>query len=65
VYVVGTFISRCFAIDGGLLYGGGFEKLGVQAIEYFQLRMGNGRFFYSSFHLEENGIKRKKRKLMV
>jgi Amt family ammonium transporter len=32
---------RCFfAIDGGLLYGGGFEKLGVQAIEYFQLRHG-------------------------
>jgi hypothetical protein len=28
-----------FAIDGGLLYGG-FEKLGVQAIEYFQLRHG-------------------------
>jgi Amt family ammonium transporter len=25
------FISRCFAIDGGLLYvRGGFEKLGVQ-----------------------------------
>jgi Amt family ammonium transporter len=34
------FISRCFAIDGGLLYGGGFEKLGVQAIGYFQLRHG-------------------------
>jgi hypothetical protein len=29
------------------------DLLGVQAIGYFQCDMGNGRFFYSSFHLEE------------
>jgi hypothetical protein len=36
----------------------GFEKLGVQAIGYFQLRHGQWALLYSSFHLEENyGIK--------
>jgi Amt family ammonium transporter len=34
---LGTFISRCFAIDGGLLYGGGFEKNRVQAIGVFSI----------------------------
>jgi Amt family ammonium transporter len=42
---LGTFISRCFAIDGGF-YGGGFEKLGVQ-VEYFQLRHGQWALLYS------------------
>jgi hypothetical protein len=40
-----------FAIDGGL-YGGGFEKLGVQAI-IFNCDMGNGRFFIVLFILKK------------
>jgi Amt family ammonium transporter len=30
-----------FATDGGLLYGGGFNLLGVQSIRYFNCSMGN------------------------
>jgi Amt family ammonium transporter len=49
---LGTLLVWCFAIDGGLLYGGGFEK-GVQAIEYFQLRHGQWALLYSFFILKK------------
>jgi Amt family ammonium transporter len=39
-------------------------KLGVQAIEYFQLQHGQWALLYSSFHLEENyGIKNKEEEI--
>jgi Amt family ammonium transporter len=34
---LGTLLVGVFAIDGGLLYGGGFDKLGVQAIGVFSI----------------------------
>jgi ammonia channel protein AmtB len=47
---LGTLLVVFFAIDGGLLYGGGFEKLGVQAIGYFQLQHGQWALLFCSFH---------------
>ncbi|MBC5842552.1 MAG: ammonium transporter [Flavobacteriaceae bacterium] len=34
---IGTLLVGVFATDGGLLYGGGFEKLGIQAIGVFSI----------------------------
>lgn len=34
---LGTLLVGIFATDGGLLYGGGFDKLGVQAIGVFSI----------------------------
>jgi Amt family ammonium transporter len=45
------FISRCFAIDGGLLWV--FEKLGVQAIGYFSMRWAMGASFIVLFILKK------------
>jgi Amt family ammonium transporter len=54
VYVVGTLLVGVFSIDGGLLYGGGFEKLGVQAM-VFSIAHGQWALLYVLF--KKNGIK--------
>jgi Amt family ammonium transporter len=65
---LGTLLVGVFAIDGGLLYGGGFEKLGVQAIGVFSIAAwAMGASFIVLFILKKTmGLSNKReRKLMV
>jgi Amt family ammonium transporter len=59
---LGTLLVGVFAIDGGLLYGGGFEKLGVQAIGVFSIAHGQWALLLVLFILKKTmGLSNKRR----